>query len=179
MTECPADDETAPRPPPRRGAAQPLGAYVGPIVSPAMRKRGFATADLIALWPEIVGAAFAEVSQPERLVWPRRMSGGEDTFEPAVLTVRVAGSRALLFQHESAKIIERINQTFGYQAVAKLRIDQKPMTPRPKRGHKPLRALTRTEEADIAALTAAVPDDGLREALARLGRAVKGTRQPE
>lgn len=170
------DDETPKRPPPSFRPARPLGDLIGPIVTPAMRKRGFATADLIALWPEIVGEAFAEVSQPERLAWPRRMSGGEDAFEPAVLTIRVSGARALLFQHESARILERINQTFGYQAVSRLKIEQKPLAPKPKRGAKPMRPLTRAEESELDAVTEAVPDPELRAALLRLGRAVKATR---
>jgi hypothetical protein len=172
------DDETPQRLPPSFRPARPLGDLMGPIVTPAMRKRGFATADLIALWPEIVGEAFAEVSQPERLTWPRRMEAGEDAFEPAVLTIRVSGARVLLFQHESARIIERINQTFGYQAVARLKIEQKPLAPRQKRGAKPMRPLTRAEETEIGAVTEAVPDPDLRAALIRLGRAIKATRSP-
>ncbi|WP_165498308.1 DUF721 domain-containing protein [Siculibacillus lacustris] len=156
----------------RRGATA-VSEYLVELLKPAARKRGFAGVDLFTRWPEIVGAAHAAGTRPERLSWPRRIEdGGEDGFEPATLTVRCQGGRALFFQHEVPQILERINAVFGFPAVGRIRIVQRPIETRERPRPPRLRALSAAEEARIAALTAPIADDGLREALARLGRAV-------
>lgn len=161
----------------RRGPA-PVADLLGDVLSPAARKRGFASLDLFRHWAEIVGPAYAGATQPERLSWPRRMDdGGEDAFEPATLFVRCEGARALLFQHELPQILERINTVFGYPAVGRIRIAQKPIV-RPVVARPPrLRALSAAEEARVTALTAEIEDDGLRRALVALGRAVTAGRR--
>ena len=152
---------------------------LGDVLKPAAKKRGFATTDLFAHWGDIVGARHRDHSQPERLSWPRRLEdGGEDGFEPATLFVRVEGARALLFQHEIPQILERINAVFGFPAVARIRIVQKPIV-RPVVARAPrLRPLGRAEEAHIESLTAEIEDEGLKAALQRLGRAVVASRRP-
>lgn len=159
----------------RRKGARPLADLVGDRIAPACRKRGFASADLIAFWPDIVGPLYRDCTQPERLSWPRRLAdGGEEAFEPAVLTVRCMGARAVLFQHEAPVVVERINATFGYRAVASIRIVQKPVEPRRRVGLAPAPVVDAATAAAIAEATSGVADPGLREALERLGRAVKG-----
>jgi hypothetical protein len=158
----------------RRGAVA-VADLVGDLLKPAARRRGFAGLDLLTRWPEIVGAAHAAGTRPERLSWPKRLEdGGEDGFEPAILTVACEGGRAVFFQHEVPQILERINAVFGFPAVGRIRIVQKPIArldrPRPPR----LRALSPTEEARVAELTAEIADDRLKAALVRLGRAVIG-----
>ena len=89
--------------------------------------------------------------------------------------MRCEGARALLFQHDVPQILERINAHFGYLAVARLRIVQKPI-PRPVVPARPrLRPLSAAEEARLAGLVDGVEDDGLRRALTGLGRAVLAT----
>ncbi|MBV5266526.1 DUF721 domain-containing protein [Pinisolibacter aquiterrae] len=156
----------------RRGPA-PVADLLAGLIGPAARKRGFASTDLFTHWGEIVGAAYRDVTQPERLSWPRRLEdGGEDGFEPATLTVRCEGARALLFQHDAPRILERINAHFGFPAVARLKIVQKPID-RPRIAPAPrLRALSASEEAFVRDATAGIDDEGLRAALSRLGRAI-------
>ncbi len=156
----------------RRGPAT-VAELVGDVLKPSAKKRGFASTDLFRNWADIVGPMHRDHSQPERLSWPRRMEdGGEDGFEPATLTVRCEGSRALLFQHEIPQILERINVLFGFPAVSRIRIVQKPIqrpaVSRPAR----LRPLTRAEEAHVKGLTEGIENDGLRRALEALGAAV-------
>jgi hypothetical protein len=91
-----------------------------------------------------------------------------------VLTVHVGGASALELQHGEAQVVERINDFFGYPAVARLRLIQAP----PVRPVKPLapwpvRALTIDELAALATTVAAVSDHDLRSALARLGQTLK------
>lgn len=160
----------------RRRGAQPLADLVGATLKPAARKRGFASVDLFAYWPDIVGPSFADHTQPERLSWPRRLDdGGELGFEPAVLTVRCEGGRALLLSYEEQAIIARINAIFGFRAVARLRIVQLPITriDRPRR--RSIAPLGEAQERTLREGVAGIADDGLREALLQLGRAVKAT----
>ena len=175
------DDPTAelvPAPRRRRGV-RAVADLVDEALKPAAKKRGFATTDLFRNWAEIVGPVFARVTQPERLSWPRRLEdGGEEGFAPATLTVRCEGSRALLLQHEAPTIVERINAVFGFPAVARLKIVQKPIH-RPQVARAPrLTPLTPKQEAHVAEITAEIEDEGLRRALVDLGRAVLGTKKP-
>jgi hypothetical protein len=82
---------------------------------------------------------------------------------------------ALHLQHESGEVIARVNAFLGFAAVARLKIVQKPVAapakPRPAQ-----RALSLPEAARLDGMVRGIEDDGLREALARLGRSVVGSR---
>ena len=61
---------------------------------------------------------------------------------------------------------------FGFQAVERIQLVQKPVAPE----RKPVRRKAPVSPADekrIAALAEGIEDEGLREALMRLGRSVK------
>lgn len=161
-------------PKPRRKGARRLAELVGPVIDPVVAKRGFASADLIALWPEIVGPAHAAYTEPERIVWPReRDADGEG--RPGVLFLRVEGPRAIFVQHELPQIVERINAFFGYAAVGQVRIVQAPVTARAPSARTEA-PLAPSDEAALSARLDAVDDDRLRAALDRLGRGVLGSR---
>jgi hypothetical protein len=179
MSPAPDPFDAPAKPAPSRRGMRRVADLLDDCLKPAAKKRGFATTDLFRNWAEIVGARYAGATQPERLSWPRRLDdGGEQGFEPATLIVRCEGARALLFQHEAPVILERINATFGFPAVARLKIVQKPIArpyvPRPPR----LRPLSPAQEAHVAEITAEITDDGLRRALVDLGRAVLGAKKP-
>ncbi len=121
-------------------------------------------------WVEIVGERLARVSQPQKLTKGRGGAGG-------TLELRVVGAAALLVQHQSADILSRVNLFLGEGAVDKLRIAQGPvkgLSTSPadaKRSRRVIPPLAAGDEAELAASVEAAPD-GIREALARLGRAV-------
>jgi hypothetical protein len=155
----------------RKGAVA-LGALVGAVIDPVTRRRGFATADLIAAWPDIVGARFADCTSPDKIVWPREENGG-----PAVLVLKVEGPRAIYVQHEAGQILERINGFLGYGAVGRLRIVQAP-TGRAKPAEKPrIPELSAPVEAALGTSVAEIDEGGLKDALKRLGRGVLSDRQ--
>jgi hypothetical protein len=150
-----------------------LADLVAQPLRPVVRKRGFASTDLFIHWADIVGPVFAGWTSPERLSWPRRLeSGGEEGFEPATLTVACEGARALLLQHEAGKLVERINATFGYGAVGRIRIIQKPI----ERMHRPevpkQRPLGPGEERRLSRILDGIEDPDLRRSLEKLGRGV-------
>jgi hypothetical protein len=157
----------------RRGPVM-LSELVGKLIDPATKRRGFATTDLIAAWPEIVGTRFADCTRPEKIVWPKgeAMEGA-----PALLVLRVDGPKAILVQHEAGQIIERVNAFLGYGAVGHLRIVQAPLKGiRPPQPEVP-RQLAPDAEARLAEAVAAVPNDDVRAALSRLGRGILTEKQ--
>ncbi|MCX5497481.1 DciA family protein [Kaistia dalseonensis] len=146
-----------------------IGAYINAVIEPVCAKRGFATADLIAAWADIVGPRYAEATQPEKLAWPRRDHA--NAAKGATLVIRVDAGMAIYLQHETALILERVNGFLGFGAVAKLKIVQGPVAA-PKPRQPAPRPISRAAEAAINHATATVESDGLRAALERLGRGV-------
>ena len=152
----------------RRGAV-PLSALVGRVINPVARKRGFAAADMIAAWADVVGSDLAAYTRPEKIVWPR----GEANSElPGVLTLKVDGPRAVVVQHQLDQIVERVNAFFGYAAVGQVRIVQAPLGRSAKPVPEDDGPLSAEDAARLAAATSGVEDEPLREALDRLGRGV-------
>jgi hypothetical protein len=150
----------------RGGGLRRLPELLGQVLDPAARRRGLAAARLVADWAMIVGPHLAARCQPIRL------SGGRDG--PGVLTIHVGGAAALELQHGEPQVVERINEFFGYPAVARLRLIQAPL-PRPVKAPPrwPTRPLAAAEVEALAATVEPVDDVGLRAALASLGRTVK------
>jgi hypothetical protein len=144
-----------------------LGEFAARVIDPAVGKRGFATAELLASWDTIVGARNGAFTQPEKLTFARGQKGG------GVLTVRVDGPRAIFLQHEAGQLIARINAFLGFAAVAELRFIQKPLTPKAKpredKASTPLPAELATALDDAVST---VDGDPLKEALRRLGEGV-------
>lgn len=133
------------------------------LVRTVVGRHGFAAAGILTDWPEIVGARIAAGSQPLRLQFPRgaRSHG--------VLHVRVATALALEIQHSEPQLIERINRYFGYAAVQRIRLSQGPVGPRDPGGPPPRPDLSAAARQAIDTSVAAVPEAGLRDALAELG----------
>jgi hypothetical protein len=156
-------------PPQKRKGAVHLSEIVGRVIEPVTARRGFAKADLIAVWPEIAGPMHASCTAPEKIVWPRHAE--TDAQSAGTLIIRAEGPRAIFVQHELPQIVERVNAFFGYRAVAQARVVQGPVTAAAQKTPPPA-ALDEASALRIASETAAVEDDGLRAALERLGRGV-------
>ena len=151
-----------------RPHARPLAELAGSLLAGSFAKQGFASAELVTRWPEIVGADIAAYAQPLKMQWPR--SPEPESRELGTLVLRVEGPAAIEIQHLAPVILERVNRYFGWQAVGRLAIRQAPLA-RAKR-KKPV-ALDPAETARVAAALPDTEDEGLKDALARLGAAVK------
>lgn len=119
--------------------------------------------ELEAAWPEIVGTTLAHLTRPEHY------QPGTGLAHNGILTIRVAGAIALDLQHMEPQIVERVNAYFGYQAIARLKIVQGPVT---NWGRKPAlrpRPLGPEERRRLEETVAPVDDEALRVALMRLG----------
>jgi len=167
----------------RRATAgpRPLGAVLPAVTRASFRKRAPATARLLADWAGIVGPALAAVTTPLRL------SAGSAATPGGTLTVEASGPIALELQHLAPQLIERINAQAGHALVARLRFVQTPAriaaaaalaagSGKGARAAAAPRPLSPTESArlarHLAERLAAIGSEPLREALARLGRAV-------
>lgn len=154
------DDDT------RRGGAGPraIAGDIARLTRPALGRRGFAQAGIIAEWPAVVGPVLAANTCPLKIVFPRGERGD------GTLHLRVAsGALATELQHLEPQLLERINGHFGYRAVARLAITQGPL-PRRSPPKPPPAPLADAEEVERR--VAAVADPEVKEALARLGRFV-------
>ncbi len=156
---------------PRRSFAKPLSTIVGGTLSAALAKQGFASTELVSRWPEIVGTDVAAHSEPIRILWKRTRE--DEAAEPATLVLRAEGPAAIEIQHQSNVILERVNRFFGWQAVGRIALRQAPLS-RPKE-RKPPPGPSPEETARVAAQLTAIANDDLRQALARLGAAIKRT----
>lgn len=137
------------------------------LLDPAARRRGLVDAKLLTDWPSIVGAQLAARCQPLKLGRDRNGAGG-------VLHLGVSGGAALELQHSEPQVVERINSHFGYPAVARLRLVHAPIPRTALRPPHSPRPLSDDELAEIEAAAASIADPGLRTALARLGRTMRG-----
>lgn len=141
-----------------------LAAIVSPIARTALGKKHAAIGALLDEWPAIVGEHLATRAVPEGLSFPQgRRDGG-------VLTLRAHAADALEIQHETPRILERINGHYGYRAIERLRLVQAPPSTRAKT--RTTRRLAPTEEAAIDDALAGIEDQELRARLAALGRSI-------
>ncbi|MBX3529207.1 MAG: DUF721 domain-containing protein [Rhizobiaceae bacterium] len=149
---------------------QPVADLATEILDPLLRRRAGMSVALVQSWDEIAGPRLSGITRPERVVWPRR-HGEDDLHEPATLVIACSGAAALRVQHETGEIVGRVNAFLGYGAIGRVKIVQKPVEPGKPALREP-RRLTPAETERIANVTAGVEDDGLKEALARLGAGI-------
>jgi hypothetical protein len=149
--------------------ARRLGAFVKTSLGETFARQGFASAELVTRWGDIVGPEISAHAEPVRIKWPRDADRAE---YPATLVLRVEGPAALEIQHLSTVILERVNRFFGWPAIGRLALQQAPLSRRRKEIAPPLDA---DATARIAETLGEVKDDALRGALARLGAALKRT----
>lgn len=158
---------------------KPLAEFVDVCLGRALAAQGFAASDVILAWADIVGERLAAFSQPLRIDWPRRGAGRshEDRPDPATLVVRVEGAFALEMQHLAPVVIERVNAYYGWRCVGRLVLKQGPVR-RPRPAATTGRTLTAEEQSVIGGAVAPIAEEGLRQALDRLGSAVLSQADP-
>jgi hypothetical protein len=132
-------------------------------------KRGFAVTKLLTHWAEIAGEDLAAVTRPVKVGYGREGLG-------ATLSLLVLGAAGPMVQMQLPRLRERVNATYGYNAIARISLTQTapagfaegqaefaPAKPKPAPLPEPAVAARATETA------AGVQDDRLREALQALG----------
>lgn len=152
-----------------RGGPRAIATLFGKVIEPVTARRGFATANLLGAWPELVGPRFASATQPERINWPRGKAREE---EAGTLVVKVTGGHAVYLQHELGALRERINSFLGFRAIGEIRLVQTPFSRPARKKPLPDPVIDASAAAALEAQIGGVEDEGLRAALRRLGRAV-------
>jgi hypothetical protein len=152
----------------KRSYPKPLADLVAVCVADVFARQGFTSCEIVTHWDDIVGPEISALAEPIRMQWIRNRDPVESP--PATLVLRVEGPAALEIQHMSAVIVERVNRYLGWQAVDKLSLRQAPLTRRHKTARPQIDAAA---AAAMAAQMTGIAGDGLRNALGRLGAAVR------
>jgi len=162
LASKPKDDE-----PKRHNRTVGVSEALKTVLDAALKKRGFATRDLIAHWGSMAPKPYDSLAVPDELKWPRGAG-----HEGATLFLRCMPGHALALSHEAPLIAAAVNRYFGYFLVKEVRLSAEPMTAPAKP------APARPREASPAAVAAveSVSDPGLKEALLQLGAGVSGKR---
>jgi hypothetical protein len=149
----------------RKSGFRAVGVAVSKLAAPIVAKRGGGTlVRLKSEWVAIIGSDLAAMTWPVAL--------GRD----GVLKLRTASMVALELQHRAPLVIERINLFFGRCIVTRLALVQGLLpldSPFNGRGPRPFVA-GKSDTVDDR--LSEIADPLLRAALARLGRALAGTR---
>lgn len=159
--------------PRKRKPARQLSEFVGKVMEPVLSRRSGMTMDLLAAWPELSGEEYADFTRPEKINWPNR-AHESDPFKPGILVVACDGARALYFQHDLTRICARVNVFFGFTAIEKIRIIQKPVKPMHQATAPDMNKLTVKQDDRLKYILEHIDDDELRLKLERLGRGVMG-----
>ncbi len=165
---------------PSRSFAKPLRDLLGKVIGETFTRQGFASAELVTRWTEIVGGEIAAHSEPIKIQWPRPVSPPATSLTSGeglalgrlagTLVLRVEGPAAIEVQHLANVICERVNRFLGWRAVERIALRQAPL----RRASRRLAAAPDpVAAARIAATMPQIADEDLRQALARLGAAVR------
>ena len=155
---------------PERRGAKPLAEFMPGIIGETLAARGLGEASLVLNWREIVGEAIARYARPIELQWPPRAAKRDPDARAigSTLVLRIDGAFALEAQHHAAIIMERVNAHLGWRVVGKIAFRQGQLPPfEPKRRTPPPPEASSEARARQAAV--GIEDDGLRQALTRLG----------
>jgi len=139
----------------------------------AASRHGFAEPEALLHWPEVVGDRLAGLCQPVKVSYPR------DRNLTPTLVVLAEGARAPEVEHLGPRIVERVNQFYGYRAIGRLKVTQT-TGPGGRAGFAeapaPFLALGEEAaepdadaEARAAEMARGVENEGLRAALTRMG----------
>lgn len=157
-------DDVRPR---RLNRAVGVGEALGNAIDPTLKKRGFASRDLVSNWAAMAPAPYDRVTRPDKLSWPR----GEKGAEGAVLHLSCHPGHALALQHEGQRVAAAINRYFGYLLIGQVRISATPF-PIEEAVPETVPALPDVTRARISRVVERVEDPGVREALRELGQAM-------
>jgi hypothetical protein len=160
--------------PKRRNRSISVADAISGALDPVLKKRGFASRDIINHWPVMAPPPYGEVAIPDRLAWPR----GERSAEGATLYLRCVPGHALAIAHEGPAIAAAVNRYFGFLLVGQVKLSPEPFTPGSgKKAEKkpPNERIVR----EVGAAVEKVEDEQVREALRNLGLALASRSEPK
>jgi hypothetical protein len=157
-------------PPKRLNRTVGVAEALNGVLDSVLKKRGFATRDILANWAAMAPKPYDVSTLPAELKWPRGAG-----HEGAVLYLRCAEGQRLALAHEGPLIVAAVNRYFGYLLVREVKLSAEPFS----RSSAPKRQSTTTspevtKNADTA--VAQVSDPALKDALKSLGEQVLSRR---
>lgn len=158
--------------PKRRNRAVDVAEALGGVLDPALRRRGFASRDIVTHWRAMAPAPYDAAAMPDRLAWPR----GERSALGASLYLRVLPGHQLALVHEAPRIAAAINRYFGYVLVNEVRLSPMPFTPGSVAPAEVAPEPDPARRASVGKAVEPIEDDRLRAALERLGLAIANRR---
>ena len=99
-----------------RGFIQ-TGGLLKAKIRAATETRGFAETRLLTNWMDIAGPSTANICRPVKVSYGKQGFG-------ATLTLLTTGANAPVLQMQLPKIISKVNSTYGYNAISKIKITQ-------------------------------------------------------
>ena len=148
-----------------RGFERAAGLVAGRVRT-ASESRGFAVSRLLTHWAEVAGPEIARIARPVEVTYGRGFG--------ATLTLLTTGANAPMVEMQKDRLREKVNACYGYAAIQNIRVTQTAATgfaegravfeDAPKTTPPPAPVTGRAREA-----VRAIGDDGLKEALERLG----------
>lgn len=159
-----------------KGFQSASGASRG-LVKTLASKKGFAEADVLLRWAEIVGEAHKGICTPQSVSFARNRSVG------ATLVVECTSARAPEVEHLSPVLMDRVNQFYGYRAIGRIKVVQtaglQGFAEQQTAFEGPRTTPTRAHESQAAAMAKDIQNPGLRAALSRMGANVLAQARPD
>jgi hypothetical protein len=165
----PVSGKTKDEEPKRLNRAVGVSEALSGVLDSALKKRGFATRDILTHWAAIAPKPYDRLALPDELKWPRGAG-----HEGATLYLRCAPGHALALTHEAPLIVSAVNRYFGYLLVREVRLSAEPLAA-PAKPAVP-KAPSPEASAATAKAVAEVENPALKDALSRLGAEVLGKR---
>lgn len=144
----------------------------------ASESKGFAQTKLLTHWTEIAGDHVAAIARPVDVNYGRSGMG-------ATLTLLTTGAHAPMLEMQKEQLRDKVNGVYGYNAIARIRITQTAAT---GFAEGQVEFQTKTTKTVVAPdpriqgvaeqVAAPVEDEGLRQALERLGTNIMSKSEP-
>jgi len=149
----------------RATTMESLTRHFAAISNAAFQRHGFASLELAAQWRVIVGDCAAAQARPEKINWPKQADAKAKL--GGTLVLRAPAAIALDVHYDTPRIIDRVNQYLGHNAISAIKVLKVADAPAPKvvRPHaSPAAAKAWENHFESTDL-----DTELKSALARLG----------
>lgn len=145
----------------------PLSKELQSLTKDLLGKRGFANADLLLHWNDVIGEELSKAVKPDKMTYTKSGRTG------AVLHVRVgAGAFAVLVEHQKKILIDRINTFLGYDAISDIKIRQDLIEIKPPIPVEKEKKLTVEQEMLLTEKLKNIEDEDVRKKLYNIGKSI-------
>jgi len=163
----------------RTGRTKGVGELVSRLIDPALKKRGFASNEILENWLIIAPPPYNRTTIPDRLKWRRNKAGTQG----ALLYLRCAEGDRMALSHDHERISQAINRYFGYVLVDAIKLSNETFTEQAKedltsRQIKNTQNLSPEVSRQIDGAIKGVTDNEIKNALREFGQGLYGKKKP-